>query len=64
MSPCFMANDVAPMSAPVPICGRHVLLGEGQRRKSKLDEIYPPIVELEDDEYTGDKQTETEDSEG
>ena len=35
-----------------------------EEEKSKLDEIYPRIVELEDDEYTGDKQTETEDSEG
>jgi hypothetical protein len=35
-----------------------------QEEQTKLDEIYPPIVELEGDEYTGDKQTETEDSEG
>jgi hypothetical protein len=28
--------------------------------QSKLDEIYPEIVELEPDEYTGDKQTEKE----
>jgi hypothetical protein len=35
-----------------------------EEEKSKLDEIYPRIVELDDDEYTGDKETETEDSEG
>jgi hypothetical protein len=35
-----------------------------EEKKSKLDEIYPRIVELEDDEYTGDKRAETEDSEG
>jgi hypothetical protein len=35
-----------------------------EEEKSHLDEIYPRIVELEDDEYTGDKQAETEDSEG
>jgi hypothetical protein len=29
-----------------------------EEEKSKLDEIYPKIVELDDDEYTGDKQTE------
>ncbi len=33
-----------------------------EEEKSRLDEIYPRIVELDDDEYTGDKQT--EDSEG
>src|ERR1700682_4644393 len=31
-----------------------------EEEKSHLDEIYPRIVELEDDEYTGDKQTEEE----
>jgi hypothetical protein len=30
--------------------------------KSRLDEIYPPIVELDEDEYAGDKQS--EDTEG
>src|ERR1700693_5855724 len=29
-----------------------------EEEKSHLDEIYPRIVELDDDEYTGDKQTE------
>src|ERR1700692_1083017 len=35
-----------------------------EEEKTHLDEIYPKIVELEDDEYTGDKQAATEDSEG
>jgi hypothetical protein len=29
-----------------------------EEEKSRLDEIYPKVVELDDDEYTGDKQTE------
>jgi hypothetical protein len=29
-----------------------------EEEQSKLDEIYPEIVELDEDEYTGDKQTE------
>jgi hypothetical protein len=31
-----------------------------EEEKSRLDEIYPRIVELDEDEYTGDKQTEEE----
>ena len=31
-----------------------------EEEKSRLDEIYPPIVELDDDEYEGDKQKEEE----
>jgi hypothetical protein len=31
-----------------------------EEEKSKLDEMYPPIVDLDEDEYAGDKQTEEE----
>jgi hypothetical protein len=33
-----------------------------EEEKSKLDELYPPVVDLDGDEYTGDKQTEEEKS--
>jgi hypothetical protein len=31
-----------------------------EEEKSQLDEIYPRIVELDDEEYTGDKQKDEE----